>query len=197
MLAFVRPLVRAALPAVAGYAIGSFPTADLVSGRRRVDLRAVGDRNPGWWNARQALGNRAARPVLVGDIAKGMLAASVGRRVARHDQWWPPVLGGGAAMVGHAWPVFAGFRGGRAVATFGGVAGVLSPRSAALAVATGLAVFGLRRSVAPAVQAGFVAFPFAQLVVDGPRRTAATGVLMSFVGLRFATATAAKRGAGQ
>ncbi|MGI9052037.1 MAG: glycerol-3-phosphate acyltransferase [Ilumatobacteraceae bacterium] len=191
------PFVRVALPVVAGYLIGSFPTADLVSGRRRVDLRAVGDRNPGWWNARQALGNRAARPVLVGDIAKGMLAAGVGRGIARDDEWWPGVVGGGGAMVGHAWPVFAGLRGGRAVATLGGVAGVLSPRSAALAVGAGAAAFAVCRSAATAVQAGFVAFPLAQLVVDGPRRTAATGVLMSFVGLRFAMAGVTRRAAAQ
>ena len=96
-------------------------------------------------------------------------------------------------MVGHAWPAFARFRGGRAVATFGGVAAVCSPRSAALALGAGGATFGASRSGARAVQAGFLAFPVAQLVVDGPRRTAATGALMTFVGLRFAMAAAPRK----
>ena len=128
MLAAV--IARVAGTAAVGYLLGSFPTADLVSRAQDVDLRNVGDRNPGWWNARQTLGRRTAVPVLVGDVAKGCLAAAVGRAVARPGQWWMPYVTGGAAMVGHAWPIFAHFRGGRAVATFGGVAAVVSPRCA-------------------------------------------------------------------
>lgn len=180
-------LVRIVVPAAAGYLLGSIPTADLVSRRRAVDLRTVGDRNPGYWNARETLGARTARPVLVGDIAKGMIATAVGRAVAS-GRWWPGVVGAAGAMVGHAWPVFAGFRGGRAVATFGGAAGVLSPASAAAAVGAATVVWRGTRSGSRGVQAGFVAYPLAQLVVDGPRRTAATGALMTFVGLRFVMA---------
>lgn len=184
----MAPLARIAVPVVAGYVLGSIPTADLVARRRSVDLRGVGDGNPGWWNARDQLGPAAARPVLAGDIAKGAAAAAIGRVVARRGEWWPPVLSGGAAMAGHAWPLFAGFRGGRAVATFGGAAGVISPPSAVLAIAAGTVAGKARSSLAVGVRAGFVAFPLVQLVVDGPRRTAATGALMTFVGLRFVTA---------
>ncbi len=185
----MHPLARTAVPALTGYLLGSIPVADLVGRRRHVDLRSVGDRNPGWWNARQSLGRRAARPVLIGDIAKGFAAAAVGRVVAGRDEWWLPVVGGGAAMVGHAWPVFAGFRGGRAVATFGGAAAVISPATACVAVTVGAAAAVRRGSVAPGVRAGFIAFPLAQVLIDGPRRTAATGALMTFIGLRFALAS--------
>lgn len=184
----VRLIARVAVPVTCGYLLGSIPTADLVARRRNLELRSVGDGNPGWWNARQALGRRAARPVLIGDIAKGLAAAAAGRLVARRDEWWPPVVGGGAAMIGHAWPLFAHFRGGRAVATFGGAAAVISPWSAAIAVGSGAVGSAVRHSMAKGVRAGFIAYPVAQLVVDGPRRTAATGALMTFIGLRFATA---------
>ena len=179
----VRLAARLAVPAVAGYLLGSVPTADLVS--RDVDLRAVGDRNPGWWNARETLGPRAARPVLAGDIAKGAAGAAIGRLLARPGEWWMPVVGGAAAMVGHAWPLFAGFRGGRSVATFGGAAAVISPVTAAAAISAGTVVGRVTGSAARGIQAGFVAYPVVQLAVDGPRRTAATGALMSFIGLRF------------
>jgi glycerol-3-phosphate acyltransferase PlsY len=182
----VRRLVRVAISAVAGYLLGSVPVADLASGG--VDLRAVGDRNPGWWNAREALGPKAAWPVLAGDIAKGAAGAAIGRLVARPGEWWMPHVGGGAAMVGHAWPLFARFRGGRSVATFGGAAGVISPLTAAASIATGAVAGRLTRSAACGIQAGFVAYPVVQLAVDGARRTAATGPLMSFIGLRFAMA---------
>ena len=63
---------------VVGYLLGSIPVAVLVGRARGVDLRRVGDRNPGYWNAKEALGRRAALPVFAGDVAKGALAAAVG-----------------------------------------------------------------------------------------------------------------------
>ena len=92
-------------------------------------------------------------------------------------------------MIGHAWPLFARFRGGRSVATLGGAAGVLSPAAAALAIGTGVAVGRAVGSSASGIRAGFGAFPVTQVVIDGPVRTAATGGLMSIVGLRFWLAT--------
>ena len=50
------------LTAVCGYLIGSIPVAVLVSRARGVDIRAIGDRNPGYWNAKESLGRRAALP---------------------------------------------------------------------------------------------------------------------------------------
>jgi acyl phosphate:glycerol-3-phosphate acyltransferase len=181
----VRDLLRIAIPAAAGYLLGSIPVADLAVGRRGVDLRLVGDRNPGYWNARETVGGSAARPVLVGDVGKGAAAALIGRAVAGRGRWWPPVIGTGAAMVGHAWPLFARFRGGRAVAAFGGGAAVMSPPAALVAAAAGVAGWRVRSSGATGVRLGFVAYPLAQLAVDGARRTAATGVLMTFIGFRF------------
>jgi glycerol-3-phosphate acyltransferase PlsY len=181
----VRLWLRVAVPAATGYLLGSIPTAVIVGRRRHVDLRAVGDRNPGWWNAKEELGRRAALPVLVGDIAKGAAGAAIGRAVARPGEWWPGYVGGAAAMVGHAWPLFARFRGGRSVATLGGAVAVLSPPSTAVALAVGAATGRATRSSARGIQAGFGGYPVAQLVVDGANRTAATGALMSIVGLRF------------
>src|SRR5215218_5034411 len=123
----VRGWTRVVVPAVAGYLLGSIPTAVIVGRRRHVDLRRVGDRNPGWWNAKEELGGRAAAPVLVVDVTKGAAAAGIGRVLARPGEWWPGYVGAAAAMVGHAWPLFARFRGGRSVATLGGVAPVLTP----------------------------------------------------------------------
>jgi glycerol-3-phosphate acyltransferase PlsY len=181
----VRGWLRFAVPAVAGYLLGSIPTAVIVGQHRHVDLRAVGDRNPGWWNARAELGRRAALPVLAVDIGKGAVAAAVGRRVAASGAWWPGYVGGAAAMVGHAWPLFARFRGGRSVATLGGAAGVLAPTTAVTSAAVGVLVATVTRSGERGIRTGFAAFPVVQLVVEGPRRTAATGALMSLVGLRF------------
>lgn len=174
---------------VVGYLIGSIPVANLVAGRRaRLDLREVGDRNPGYWNARGILGRRDALPVFVGDVCKGAAAGGLGVLLADGGSWWLPYVATGAAMVGHAYPVFGGFRGGRSVLTFVGGGLVYAPLAAAIAVAVLLLVYLATRSFAWAARAGIVAFPFAQLVVDGPYRTAATGVLMTFIGFRFLAA---------
>ncbi|MET0662712.1 MAG: glycerol-3-phosphate acyltransferase [Ilumatobacteraceae bacterium] len=175
--------------AVVGYLLGSIPTADLVTHRRSaVDLRDVGDHNPGYWNAKATLGRRAALPIFVGDVAKGALAALVGVALAPPGVWGMAYVGAGAAMVGHAWPLFAHFRGGRSVLTFVGGAIVFAPAPAFVAIATLLAVLAITRSFARAAQVGIVALPIAQLVIEGPYRTAATGVLMTFIGFRFLTA---------
>ena len=71
-----------AITLVVGYLVGSIPVANLVAARRaRLDLRDVGDGNPGYWNAKETLGRRAATPVFLGDVAKGAIGAGVGASV--------------------------------------------------------------------------------------------------------------------
>lgn len=180
--------VRATAVAVpAGYLLGSVPVAVLVGRRHRLDPRAVGDRNPGYWNVKEQLGRRAAVPVFAGDALKGALAAGLGRALAPDGAWGVGYGATGAAMVGHAWPAFAGFRGGRSVLTFVGGMVVLSPRAAGVAAAACAAVTAAT-SFTWGARVGVFGFPVAQLVLDSPHRTAATGALMSLIGLRFALA---------
>jgi acyl phosphate:glycerol-3-phosphate acyltransferase len=179
---------------VAGYLIGSIPVANIVARRRAsVDLRDVGDRNPGYWNAKETLGRRAAMPVFVGDVAKGVAAALIGSALADPGLWGMAFVGTGAAMVGHAWPVFSRFRGGRSVLTFVGGAAVFAPLPVVVGVLALLIVVAVAKSFAIGARAGFVVLPLAQLAVNGPYQTAAMGVLMTFIGLRFLTAARADR----
>ncbi|MEM1335082.1 MAG: glycerol-3-phosphate acyltransferase [Actinomycetota bacterium] len=179
---------------VAGHLLGSIPIANLVARRRAgIDLRDVGDRNPGFWNARETFGRLAAVPVFVGDVAKGLVAAGLGALLADPGVWGVAYVGGGAAMIGHAFPVFSGFRGGRSILTFVGAVIVCTPIAVTISVGLLLVVFVASRSFAWAARAGMLALPFVQIVVDGPHRTAATGALMTFIGLRFTMAAVADR----
>lgn len=196
MLSCVNPVVIFAVILI-GYLIGSIPAANLLARRRRdhLDLRHVGDRNPGYWNARTTLGRRAAVPIFVADVAKGAVAAGIGRAVALGVTstgdtagWWLGYLGAAAAMVGHAYPVFAQFRGGRSVLAFVGGVVVLAPVPAAAALTVMLAVFAALRRFDVAARVGVATFPVAQILIEGPYRTAASGILMTFIGLRFAQA---------
>jgi len=106
-------LVRAA---VVGYLLGTFPTADLVARRAsggQVDLRAAGTGNPGGANAIKVLGAKAGATVIAGDIVKGAAASAIGAVVAG------PVgahVAGTSSVIGHCYPVWNGFRGGKGVA---------------------------------------------------------------------------------
>lgn len=193
MLAAVPTSIAIVLVVMTGYELGSIPVANLVARRHGIaDLRDVGDRNPGFWNAFELIGWRAALPIFAGDVAKGAVAAGIGRALADTGQWWLPYLGAGAAMIGHAFPVLAGFRGGRSVLTFVGGAAVAAPLPAACAAGLAVAIWLISRRFEWAARIGVAAFPVAQIVLDGAERTAATGALMTFIGLRFATATRAQ-----
>ena len=180
-------VVAAVVAALVGYLLGSIPVAVLVGRRHRIDPRSVGDRNPGWWNVRAQLGSRGAAPVLAGDTAKGVIAAAVGVLLAPDGAWGVGYAAVAAAMVGHAWPVFAGFRGGRSILAFAGGMCVLAPLPALLSVGLFAALAAAGRTALGA-RLGVFGFPLLQLLLDSPHRTAATGALMSIIGLRFALA---------
>lgn len=177
---------------VAGYLLGSIPVAVLVARARGFDPRDVGDRNPGYWNVKEQVGARASVPVFAGDVAKGVAAGTVGVLLSG-STWGIAYVAVGAAMVGHAFPVFAGFRGGRSILTFVGGMVVVAPLPAAVAVGGLVVVWAVTRSFAWAARAGVFGFPIVQLALEPKERVAATGVLLSIIGLRFAQAAMAQR----
>lgn len=186
---FTSTPVDIVVSVVVGYLLGSIPIANLVARRRAsVDLRDVGDHNPGFWNARETLGRTAAVPVFIGDVAKGLIAAGVGALLAADGVWGMVYVAGAAAMVGHAFPAFSRFAGGRSILTFVGTVLIATTAATFISIGVLLGVFVATRSFAWASRAGMLALPFVQIAVEGPFRTAATGALMTFIGLRFAMA---------
>jgi acyl phosphate:glycerol-3-phosphate acyltransferase len=182
-----------AVAALVGYLLGSIPVAVLVArARGEVDPRSVGDRNPGYWNVTTTMGRSAGVPVFAGDVAKGAAAAAVGLALAQ-GTWGVGYVAVAAAMVGHAFPVFAGFRGGRSILAFAGGMAVLSPLAAALSVGLCVGVSLASRRFAYGARAGVFGFPALQLLVEPKERVAATGALMGIIGLRFLMARAADR----
>ncbi len=164
-----------------GYVLGSVPVALLVARRHGVDLRAVGDGNPGAWNALDHLGARRAWPAFIGDGLKGLLAGLAG--LALGDVW-TAYAGVAGAMLGHALPLFAGFRGGKAVMTFVGGGFALAPLPALAAFAI-FATVSLTVSLAWGARVGIFGFPAIQYALDGADRTLASGALMCLIGALF------------
>src|ERR1035437_9388114 len=102
------------LVVVVSYLLGAFPSG-LVVGKawRGIDLRDFGSGKTGATNALRTLGPGAACLVVVLDVGKGLLAILITHLVV--GQPAAMALAGLAAAVGHNWPVYAGFRGGRGV----------------------------------------------------------------------------------
>jgi glycerol-3-phosphate acyltransferase PlsY len=117
---------------VPAYLLGTFPTAILVGRWRGHDPTTEGSGNPGASNAFRTMGRRAGALVLLGDLAKGAVAGGAGLATGNRAV---AVACGLAAVLGHVAPVTRGLRGGKGVATAGGMALVLLPVPAlALAV---------------------------------------------------------------
>jgi acyl phosphate:glycerol-3-phosphate acyltransferase len=176
--------VEYVIAVVAGYLLGSVPVALLVARRHGVDLYTTGDGNPGAWNALEQLGARRAWPAFIGDGLKGLLAGLAGHAVG---DVWTAYAAVAAAMIGHAFPLFAGFRGGKAVMTFVGGAFSVAPPAALVALVLCGAVTAATRRFAYGARAGVFAFPVAQLALHPVEEVAATGGLMCVIGALFLT----------
>ena len=127
-----------------GYLVGSLPASWLAGRIARTDLRKQGSGNLGATNVYRVLGWRYAVPVIAFDIAKGAVPA------AAFAGWfggpaWAPVGYGFAAILGHVFSMFAGFRGGKGVATSAGVFGALAPLALLLsAIIWGVTLYATR-----------------------------------------------------
>ena len=146
--------MRALLALCIGYLLGSILPADLFARARGVDIRSVGTRNPGATNALRQLGLVPGLITGAYDASVGLVAMYVASLLGLTPGW--TYLAGIAAVVGHCFPVFFGFRGGQGMAATTGMLlyemsvafaqGWLSPLGLALLAVLGLAVFVLTRS---------------------------------------------------
>ncbi len=110
----VSPLITGSLALFASYLLGSLSFAILVASSRGVDIRAEGSGNPGTSNVLRVMGRGPAILVLVGDGLKGVGAALIGSTAIGPEFGYVALF---VAVVGHTFPVFHGFSGGKSVAT--------------------------------------------------------------------------------
>jgi glycerol-3-phosphate acyltransferase PlsY len=168
----------------AAYLLGTFPSAEIVASSSGVDITTTGSGNPGASNVTRALGWRKGVIVFVLDALKGALATLVGLWLGGRAGGY--VLGA-AAIVGHIFPVTRGFRGGKGVATGGGVLGVLHPVVAAVVVALWLALSRLTGKAAVASIAAVIATPVLLALTGAPAwEFAATVGLCALLVIRHA-----------
>ena len=147
---------------VSGYVIGSIPTG-LIVGRvaRGIDIREFGSGKTGFTNVVRTVGARWGALALVGDLAKGAIPVVIARLIS--DEPYALTVAGLAATIGHDWPIFAGFRGGRGVACSFGVVLAMNPIAGVALLPFGVGLVAVTRimsvmsvGMAPAVAAVFV-----------------------------------------
>ncbi|MDZ7788732.1 MAG: glycerol-3-phosphate 1-O-acyltransferase PlsY [Halofilum sp. (in: g-proteobacteria)] len=143
---------------ICGYLLGSLSSAIIccrVLGR--TDPRTGGSGNPGATNVLRLAGRDAAALTLAGDVAKGALAVAIAR--ALDAEPLVQALAGAAAFLGHLYPVFFGFRGGKGVATALGALLVATPMAGLLTVATWGVAWAIVRISAAAALTAFLLAP--------------------------------------
>ena len=159
-------MIRSLLLLVAAYLLGSVPFGLLVArAQGGVDLRRVGSGNIGATNVLRAVGKGAAALTLLGDMGKGAAAVGLGRWLGVS----PTVLAmiALAAVAGHLFPVFGGFRGGKGVATTLGVILAAMPAVGALLLLIWLLVAAVWRYSSLAALVASAAMPVLAWLVDG------------------------------
>lgn len=165
-------LVSAAI----GYAIGSFQFG-LIIGRvtRGVDIREYGSGATGATNVIRTSGAGAGIVTMILDIGKGVVPVAVGiglghaAGLAHDDRAWVAAAGGFTAVAGHVWPIWFGFRGGKAVASGFGAALLMNPVAAVALIPVAALIVGTVRimSVMSIVMPPVLAVTYVVLAVIG------------------------------
>jgi len=154
------------LSIIIGYLLGSIPTAYIVSRiRKGIDIRNVGSGNMGGANVMREIGTHEGLFVGLIDVAKGSGAILIAQALNVSELW---VFGSGfAALVGHNFPVFAGFKGGRGSATIIGIFLVLAPEAILVTLAIIAIPFFTTRKFMSALFIGFGLLPLFVWLFEG------------------------------
>jgi glycerol-3-phosphate acyltransferase PlsY len=150
--------------AVAAYLIGSVPFGYIAGRLAGVDIRKVGSGNVGATNVVRTLGRRLGYPVFLLDFLKGVVAVELSILVFNHSsipasRELCAIAGGACCVIGHLFPVWLGFKGGKGVATSGGVIFSLMPLVALIMGLVWLVVFQATRYVSLASVSAAIAMP--------------------------------------
>lgn len=170
----MNELLAWALAALVAYLVGAIPFGLLV-GRawKGVDIRQHGSGNLGATNALRVLGKRVGGLVLLLDAAKGalpvlLLPPLVARLAGASAPSWLPVALATSAVVGHVFPIYLRFAGGKGVATSAGAMLALHPPALGAAFATFALTLALTRIVSLSSLLAALALPLAAVAIDGP-----------------------------
>ncbi|MGE5474110.1 MAG: glycerol-3-phosphate 1-O-acyltransferase PlsY [Ignavibacteriales bacterium] len=150
---------------LAGYLIGSINSAIIVGKLlKNVDIRTMGSGNAGATNVLRTLGKGPAALVLIGDILKGVIAVLLGRLIFGNDTG--AILGGFFAVVGHNWPIYFNFKGGKGILTSLAVIMMLTPMIGLVVSLFAILIIALTRYVSLGSVLGAILYPIIIIVME-------------------------------
>ena len=164
---------------ILGYSLGAIPFALLLTRSRGVDLRHVGSQNVGAANVLRTTGVSRAIAVMLLDATKGATAVILARLVT--DNLAVVTAAGVAAIVGHIYPAWLGFRGGKGVAASAGVFGVLAPMATAIAVGVFVTTIFITRFISAGSVTGALALAVATAITDAPGPVVAGAIIAALL----------------
>ncbi len=137
-------MIKVLISAVIAYFLGNISPAMLISRSKGEDIRTKGSGNAGTTNVLRNYGKKAALLTLAIDMFKGILAVWIGRLIGGESAAFMSAV---CVMVGHVWPVFYGFKGGKGVATSLGVLLAVNWKVALIVLVFALAIMAVSRMV--------------------------------------------------
>jgi glycerol-3-phosphate acyltransferase PlsY len=149
---------------IASYLLGSIPFGYLAGRLAGIDIRKAGSGNIGATNVVRVLGKSYGYPVFVLDFLKGLGAVKISVLIAMRLEWSSPEIFGIVAavstVIGHCFPLWLKFRGGKGIATSAGALFGLMPLAMLIGAAIWILVFWLTRYVSVASVVAAIALPF-------------------------------------
>ncbi len=159
---------------IIAYLLGSIPSAIWIGKKfYKIDVREFGSGNAGATNTFRVLGKKAGIPVLLMDVFKGFISVNL---VRYQNLFEPHEIGyinlqlalGIAAVLGHIFPVFAGFRGGKGIATLLGIIIAIHPKGALVAIGLFLVILIITKYVSLGSMIGAISFPITVILGHDP-----------------------------
>ena len=171
--------MNAVIAVTLGYFVGSIPFAYLLSRQQGVDLRRAGSGNIGASNVLRTTGVRAAMLAMALDGVKGTIAVLIAQLLAAGPI--TAVAAACASVVGHVYPIWLRFRGGKGVATAAGAFAVLAPEAMAVASCVFLLAVIVTRFISVGSIAGALTLVIVAAISDAPGAVAIGAIVSTLI----------------
>ncbi len=157
----MKIVLKVIVSAIIGYLLGSINSSLIIGRFYGVDVRKHGSGNAGVTNTLRTLGKTAALLVLIGDMLKGILSCITGHYIAGEPG---TIIAGAFAIIGHNWPLYFGFKGGKGVLTSFAVVAYIDWKLALLALVAFIIIVSITRYVSLGSIIGAVILPVSTIL---------------------------------
>ena len=170
-------MIKYVLVSVIAYLLGNFSTSYLISrAAGKIDIRKYGSGNAGSTNVLRVLGVKAAAVAFLGDLLKGTAAVLIGKQLGGS---YGEIVAGIFVVLGHNWPVFLKFKGGKGIATTIGLMIPIDPIMVLLIVAAGVTLIVITRYVSLGSVMGVLIYPIAMIATRKPLEYIIFSIILS------------------